>query len=82
MHYVVIALTGLLAGYLASVITRDKDRGVLALLVIGLIGSALGSLVFHAIGLNARNWIGLVVTSTVGATLLLLVLQGIRRRRR
>ncbi len=81
-RYVMIALTGLIAGFLASRITGDRERGLLGMLCVGLCGSVLGFAVFNILGLNARNWIGMVVTSTVGASLLLLILQAIRRRRR
>ena len=81
-RFVIIALTGLIAGFLASRITRDRERGVLGMLLVGVCGSVLGFAVFNLLGLNARNWIGMLVTSTVGASLLCLILQGLRKRRR
>jgi uncharacterized membrane protein YeaQ/YmgE (transglycosylase-associated protein family) len=70
-------LVGLVSGWIASILVRGSTRvrGCLAYMVVGMIGALLGGYLFDAIGLNQ---VGSVVTATVGAIVLLVLLNIVR----
>lgn len=72
-------IIGLIAGWLAAKIT-DAPGGLLRNLAVGLVGAILGGLLFDRFGIQIMpSFLGGLVTATIGAILLLLVLQLIRR---
>jgi uncharacterized membrane protein YeaQ/YmgE (transglycosylase-associated protein family) len=73
-------IIGGLAGWLAGQITLRRGFGVVRNILIGIIGSFLGGLLFHLLGLTAGGLIGSLVMSTVGALLLIYVINGIARK--
>jgi|ERR1700691_2526218 uncharacterized membrane protein YeaQ/YmgE (transglycosylase-associated protein family) len=66
-------LIGLLAGWLAGVVTRGRGFGCLADIVIGLVGAVIGGWVFSKLGITAFGFFGSVAAATVGAVLLVAV---------
>ncbi len=60
-------LIGLLAGWLTGKLMRGDGYGFLADVILGLLGGALGAIVFGAFGMHAYNAIGTLVVSTAGA---------------
>jgi uncharacterized membrane protein YeaQ/YmgE (transglycosylase-associated protein family) len=66
-------LIGLAAGWLAGQIMRGRGFGLLGNLVVGVVGASVGGFLFDILGLSARSAIGSLVTATVGAVVLLLV---------
>ncbi len=84
MYWLVYGLIGLLAGWFGSLIVRGSGSGLLTDLVIGLIGGVLGGWLFGVMGLDVTNRLGSLITSTVGAVVLLFVvglLNPCRKRR-
>jgi uncharacterized membrane protein YeaQ/YmgE (transglycosylase-associated protein family) len=75
-----IILIGLVAGVLASIVI-PTGAGLPGAIVVGVIGAAIGSWLFPALGAHvSRNpTIATIITSTVGAILLLFVLRLVRR---
>jgi uncharacterized membrane protein YeaQ/YmgE (transglycosylase-associated protein family) len=72
-------IIGLLAGWLAAKITQSP-HGLLRNLVVGLIGSIIGGLLFTKLGLNVvPDFWGELITAIVGSVVLLFILQAIRR---
>src|ERR1700677_750644 len=63
-------IVGLLAGWLAGVVTRGRGFGCLADIVIGLVGAVIGGWVFSKLGITAFGFFGSVAAATVGALLL------------
>ena len=49
-------------------------------LVVGVIGAMLGGFLFRLLGLTASGLIGELVTATVGAIVLLLILRAIKSK--
>jgi uncharacterized membrane protein YeaQ/YmgE (transglycosylase-associated protein family) len=71
---------GLVAGWLASAAVGG-GFGLIGDIVIGVVGSFLGGLVFRRLGIQTHLW-GLpstIFVAFVGAVLLLLILRVIRR---
>jgi uncharacterized membrane protein YeaQ/YmgE (transglycosylase-associated protein family) len=74
---------GLVAGYLASRVTGGGGMGVVADIVVGIVGAFLGGFVFRTLGMHMpfRGIAGNIVVAFVGACLLLLALRLVRRGR-
>ena len=80
MNWLAFILVGLIAGWLAGIITRAGGLGCLMDIVVGVIGAILGSYLFSLIGYEPVSFLGWLGTATVGAVLLLLVLNAIAGR--
>ena len=73
-------LIGLAAGWLAGKIMKGYSFGVVGNLVVGVIGAVLGGFLFRLVGLLTVGLIGSLVSATVGAVVLLFLLQKFGRR--
>ncbi|MPT24682.1 MAG: GlsB/YeaQ/YmgE family stress response membrane protein [Starkeya sp.] len=72
-------IIGILAGWIAER-TMGRSHGLLTNLIVGIIGSFLGAVLFSALNINvAAGWIGSLIVSTVGAIVLLFLLGLFRR---
>lgn len=79
MGWILWLILGLVAGVAAlfaiyRTIPREPS-GLVAALVIGLAGGAIGGWIADVIGLDAVNWIGSLVVAFVGAVLILWLLR-------
>ena len=61
-------IMGAIVGWLAGKL-MDEEGGLLRNIIIGVIGSFVGSFVFGLIGLSAHGFIGGLIVSVVGACL-------------
>jgi len=75
MDIVWFLLIGLVAGWLASLITKREGKGIVSYLIIGVIGALLGGCLFRLLHLVAYGLLGELVVATVGAVILLFVLR-------
>jgi uncharacterized membrane protein YeaQ/YmgE (transglycosylase-associated protein family) len=75
-------IVGLVAGVLASLVVGG-GYGILADIVIGIVGAFIGAWVFRALGVGSPfgGLAGVIFVAFVGACLLLLVLRAFRGRR-
>ncbi len=74
-----VVLLGILAGWLAGQITKGRGFGLLGDLVVGVVGSLLGSFLFGLLGLSSYTLLGRLVVSVVGAVVLLWLIRLIKR---
>jgi uncharacterized membrane protein YeaQ/YmgE (transglycosylase-associated protein family) len=72
-------LIGLLAGWIAEKVMK-RSHGLLTNLVVGIVGALLGGFIAGLVGINFGGWIGSLIISTLGAILLLFLLDLIKRR--
>jgi uncharacterized membrane protein YeaQ/YmgE (transglycosylase-associated protein family) len=74
------AVVGLVAGWLASVVVGG-GFGLLGDIIVGVVGSFLGGVVFRALGLGVpfSGLPGTIFVAFVGAVVLLLFLRLLRR---
>jgi uncharacterized membrane protein YeaQ/YmgE (transglycosylase-associated protein family) len=82
MEGLLIALVvGGIAGWLAGLIMKGSGYGLIGDIIIGVIGGFIGSWLWGVLKLPliANFWISAIVTSTVGAVLLLFVIKLVRR---
>lgn len=64
-------ITGLIAGYIASLIQKGRGSGCLMNIIIGVIGGFFGGWLFSLFDMSPNSWIGEIIVSVVGACLLL-----------
>lgn len=76
-------IVGLVAGLLASAITRRRGS-LLSDILLGIVGAFVGGFVLSLLGLYTYGTLGTILAATVGAIILILALRaftGGRRRR-
>ena len=81
MQIVYALLIGLVAGWLAALLMRRRGFGLAGNLVLGVVGSVLGSFVFGFLGLRSSNTLGALITATAGAVLTLAIVGAIVKKR-
>lgn len=72
-------LIGLIAGWLAGMLTKGNDFGLIGNLIVGVVGALLGGFVFGLLGIAAWGLVGRLLIATAGAVLLLYLLRFVRR---
>lgn len=74
MELLVGIILGAIAGWLASKIMKSSSNGLLLNIILGIIGSFVGVNFFEFLGFNtAQNWLGAIITATVGAIILIAI---------
>jgi len=77
---IIFVFIGGVAGWLAGIILKGGGFGLLGNIVIGVIGSILGGWLFNTLGISVGGeWVGPIVTATVGALALLFVIRLIKK---
>ncbi len=78
MGWIVTIVVGGIIGWLASLLMKtDKQMGILANVIVGIIGSGLGFWVAGVLGLAAYGAIARWVVGIAGAALLIWILRAI-----
>lgn len=73
-------LIGAIAGFLAGVVVKGYGFGVVGNIVVGIVGAVLAGALLPRLGLfPGTDLIGQIVSATLGAVGLLLVISLIRR---
>ena len=78
MYFLWYLLIGLVAGWIASLIVKGSGSGML----VGIIGSMLGGWIFSLFGWVAVGTFGSLITSVVGAIVLLWIVSLVSRRKK
>lgn len=74
-----VILIGILAGFLAGKLMRGKGFGLLVDLLLGIVGSFVGSWVFVKLGIaTSGGFVGQLLVSLVGALILLFLVRLVR----
>jgi uncharacterized membrane protein YeaQ/YmgE (transglycosylase-associated protein family) len=76
---IVLLLVGAIAGWLASKIMRGRGFGLLGNIVVGIIGAVIGGWLFGLLGFAALGIVARIISATVGAIVLLYVVQLVKR---
>ena len=77
----VAIIVGIIAGFLASKIMNHSGAGLLLDLVLGFFGGIVGRVIFGLFGIYAFGLFGRIIISTLGAMLLIWIVQQIRSSR-
>jgi uncharacterized membrane protein YeaQ/YmgE (transglycosylase-associated protein family) len=76
MGLIIAIIVGGIIGWLASLIMKtNAQMGVLANIVVGMVGSALGHFIAGILGIAAYGSLGRFIISLVGAVLLIAILR-------
>lgn len=76
MYWLVVLLIGAVAGWLASAITDSSKGGLLLYIVLGILGAFVGTWLLGLLHIFAsENIWGTLITSTVGAVFIILVVR-------
>jgi uncharacterized membrane protein YeaQ/YmgE (transglycosylase-associated protein family) len=76
MGLIIAIIVGGIIGWLASLIMKtNAQMGVLANIVVGMVGSALGHFIAGILGIAAYGSLGSFIISLVGALLLIAILR-------
>jgi len=79
MQILITIIVGGVIGWLASMLMKtNRQMGILANILVGIVGSALGNLLFGLIGLYAGNPVGQIVVGVTGAVVLILILKRLK----
>lgn len=70
-NLLLILLVGLVAGFLGGQIMRSESQGIVGNMIVGVIGAALGGVLFNMMGIAAAGLLGSIISATVGAVVLL-----------
>jgi len=65
-----VLIIGLIAGWLAGKLLKGSGYGIVADILLGLIGAVIGSWLFGQLGIVATGSVGFLATATVGAMVL------------
>lgn len=77
---IIIGLVGLFAGWLAGQVVRGSGLGLIGDVVVGVVGALLGGWLLPRVGVRIDPQIAvLIVTATIGAVVLLILLRLVRR---
>ena len=82
MRLVYFLLIGLCAGWLAGQFTKRGGFGVVGNLIVGVVGAIVGGFLFGLIGFSSHTLLGDLVMATVGAVVLLSLLQYAQKKPR
>jgi uncharacterized membrane protein YeaQ/YmgE (transglycosylase-associated protein family) len=74
-----LIVTGALAGWIAGVLVRGAGYGVVINIVVGVIGGILGGTLLNLLGVAQRGWLVDLAMAVLGAALLLMALELVRR---
>lgn len=75
-NILVILFVGLVAGWLAGLIVRGTGFGIIADILIGIVGAFIGNWLLPEIGVTLGSGIvAAIINATIGAVVLLLVIR-------
>jgi uncharacterized membrane protein YeaQ/YmgE (transglycosylase-associated protein family) len=80
MDLLVFIFVGIVAGWLAGQVMKGGGYGVVADLLLGILGGAVGGWIFRSLGVwPGGGLLGAISVATVGAVFLVAVTRVIRR---
>ncbi len=72
MGLIATLIIGALAGWLGSKIYKGSGLGIIGNIIIGIVGSFVGSWLLGKLGVNlGSGWIGAILTGAIGAIIIL-----------
>ena len=77
--WIAAIVIGGIAGWLAEQFMKS-DMGVLMNIVLGIVGAAIASAIFHFFGINLGGWLGYLIAGFLGACLLIWIVRAMQGR--
>ncbi len=78
-HLIWFLIIGGLAGWLASVLVSGWGAGIIADIIIGILGAFFGGFLADVLGISVYGFWGVLGMSVLGAVILLLILRAVAR---
>lgn len=72
-------LIGVVAGWIAGVITKGSGFGIIVDMVVGILGAFVGNYVLAHFNILPGGLVGLLISATLGAVILITVVALIRK---
>lgn len=79
MDFIIFLLIGAIAGWLASYFMKGRGFGVTGNALVGMVGALIGGFLFGSFGFLDGEILDSIMTATVGALFLLLIISFIKR---
>jgi uncharacterized membrane protein YeaQ/YmgE (transglycosylase-associated protein family) len=76
-----LLIVGAIAGWLASLVMKNKGLSLGGYLVLGILGAIVGGFVLGLLQLHASGLIGSIISATVGAMIVIWLVQAIWRKK-
>jgi uncharacterized membrane protein YeaQ/YmgE (transglycosylase-associated protein family) len=78
---IVVLVVGLVAGWLAAKIVQGSGLGIIGDIIVGVIGAFIGRWLFNYfhVRIGVNFWVDAILTATIGAVVLLVLIRLIRR---
>ena len=77
---IILLIVGAIAGWFAGIIVKGYGFGLIGNIVVGVIGAFIGNWLFPSLGLwDIPGIVGVIVSATLGAIILLVIIGLIRR---
>lgn len=74
MGILVSLLIGALAGWAASMLMKSTSSGLLMNIILGILGGYVGPWLLNLLNIGfSSTWLGIFITSTIGAIVLILL---------
>lgn len=73
-------VVGLIAGWLAGQVMKGGGYGVVADIILGILGAILGGWVFGLLGVHAGGMIGSIVVAFIGAVILVWITRLLKKK--
>jgi uncharacterized membrane protein YeaQ/YmgE (transglycosylase-associated protein family) len=79
LHFLYSIVIGGVIGWLASILMKtNKQMGIIANVLVGIVGSVLGYWIFAALGFAVYGMIARLIARVAGACLLILILKAMK----
>ena len=80
MEFLVFLIVGAIAGWLAGVVVKGGGYGLIGDIVVGIVGGFIAGWLFPRFGISlGGGWVAAIISSAIGAIILLLVIRLIKR---
>ncbi|MBE8717158.1 GlsB/YeaQ/YmgE family stress response membrane protein [Cellvibrio polysaccharolyticus] len=75
----IFLLIGAIAGWLAGTLVKGGGFGLAGNIVVGIVGAFIGGFLFSAMGVATVSLVGQIISATIGAVVLLIIIRAIKR---
>lgn len=75
----ILLIVGAIAGWLAGTLVKGYGFGLVGNIVIGVIGAFIGAYLMPMLGFGMAGLLGQIVSATIGAIILLLLIGLVRK---
>jgi uncharacterized membrane protein YeaQ/YmgE (transglycosylase-associated protein family) len=73
-------LLGILAGFITGKLMKGSGYGVIADLILGMVGAVVGGWIFHALGLTTTSLVGGLIAAVIGAVIVVALFRLVTKR--